>query len=61
MSLQLGTLTAASHRAPQSYALAFGCLLLLLGRLADIFGRKPMFLIGCVCPGADIAVVRSSH
>jgi len=29
-----------------AYALAFGCLLLLGGRLADIFGRKPLFLVG---------------
>ena len=28
------------------YALAFGSLLLLGGRLADLFGRRPMFLIG---------------
>jgi len=31
-----------------SYALAFGSLLLLGGRLADVVGRKPMFLIGLV-------------
>ena len=30
------------------YALAFGSLLLLGGRLADLFGRKPLFLIGLV-------------
>jgi EmrB/QacA subfamily drug resistance transporter len=30
------------------YALAFGSLLLLGGRLADLFGRKRMFLIGLV-------------
>jgi EmrB/QacA subfamily drug resistance transporter len=29
-----------------AYALAFGSLLLLGGRLADIFGRKPLFLAG---------------
>jgi MFS family permease len=29
-----------------AYALAFGSLLLLGGRLADIFGRKPLFLVG---------------
>jgi MFS family permease len=31
-----------------AYSLAFGGLLLLGGRLADIFGRKRMFLIGLV-------------
>ncbi|GAA0289224.1 MFS transporter [Kineococcus aurantiacus] len=31
-----------------SYALAFGSLLLLGGRLSDLVGRKPMFLIGLV-------------
>src|SRR3984885_10622464 len=29
-----------------AYALAFGSLLLLGGRLADIFGRKRLFLVG---------------
>ena len=29
-----------------AYALAFGSLLLLGGRIADLFGRKPVFLIG---------------
>ncbi|MFR9722576.1 MFS transporter [Streptomyces sp. MS19] len=31
-----------------SYALAFGSLLLLGGRVADLFGRKPVFLTGLV-------------
>ena len=31
-----------------AYALAFGGLLLLGGRLSDLFGRKRMFLIGLV-------------
>ena len=31
-----------------SYALAFGSLLLLGGRLSDLVGRKPMFLVGLV-------------
>ena len=31
-----------------SYALAFGSLLLLGGRLSDVVGRKPMFLVGLV-------------
>src|SRR5687768_15574827 len=30
------------------YALAFGSLLLLGGRLSDFFGRKRMFIIGLV-------------
>jgi len=30
------------------YALAFGSLLLLGGRLADLFGRKPLFLAGVI-------------
>ena len=30
------------------YSLAFGSLLLLGGRLADVFGRKRMFLVGVV-------------
>src|SRR5438067_6585109 len=31
-----------------AYSLAFGSLLLLGGRLADLFGRKRMFMIGIV-------------
>ncbi|EJT96768.1 MFS general substrate transporter [Dacryopinax primogenitus] len=31
-----------------SYALTSGCFLLLFGRLADIFGRKVVFLVGCL-------------
>ena len=31
-----------------AYALAFASLLLLGGRIADLFGRKPAFLIGVV-------------
>jgi len=31
-----------------AYALTFGCFLLLAGKLADIFGRKLVFLVGCV-------------
>ncbi|EPQ50753.1 MFS general substrate transporter, partial [Gloeophyllum trabeum ATCC 11539] len=30
----------------QAFNLTFGCLLLLTGRLADKYGRKPVFLIG---------------
>ncbi|MGC9222085.1 MAG: MFS transporter, partial [Solirubrobacteraceae bacterium] len=31
-----------------AYSLAFGSLLLLGGRLADVFGRKRLFLIGVI-------------
>ncbi|KZO89917.1 putative efflux transporter [Calocera viscosa TUFC12733] len=31
-----------------AYALTSGCFLLLFGRLADIFGRKLIFLSGCI-------------
>ncbi|RKO92584.1 major facilitator superfamily-domain-containing protein [Blyttiomyces helicus] len=30
-----------------AYTLAFGCILLLVGRLSDLFGRKRIFMIGC--------------
>ena len=39
-----------------AYALAFGSLLLLGGRLADLFGRKPLFLIGLIGFAAASAV-----
>ena len=39
-----------------AYALAFGSLLLLGGRLADLFGRKRMFMIGLVGFAAASAV-----
>ena len=29
-----------------SYALAFGCFLLLWGRLADVYGKRPIFIFG---------------
>lgn len=29
-----------------SYALAFGCFLLLWGRLADVYGKRPIFILG---------------
>ncbi|HEV7871268.1 MAG TPA: DHA2 family efflux MFS transporter permease subunit [Modestobacter sp.] len=38
------------------YALAFGSLLLLGGRLADLFGRKPLFLVGLIGFAAASAV-----
>jgi MFS family permease len=31
-----------------AYALAFGSLLLLGGRLGDVFGRKPVFIVGLI-------------
>jgi EmrB/QacA subfamily drug resistance transporter len=39
-----------------AYALAFASLLLLCGRLADLFGRKPAFLIGAAGFAAASAV-----
>ena len=39
-----------------SYALAFGSLLLLGGRLSDLLGRKPMFLVGLVGFAASSAL-----
>jgi EmrB/QacA subfamily drug resistance transporter len=39
-----------------AYAVAFGSMLLLGGRLADIFGRKPLFLIGVAGFAAASAV-----
>ncbi|KAI1786589.1 efflux transporter [Ganoderma leucocontextum] len=34
-----------------AYSLSSGCLLLFLGRLADLFGRKLAFILGCACMG----------
>ncbi|TFK78784.1 MFS general substrate transporter, partial [Polyporus arcularius HHB13444] len=34
-----------------AYALSSGCMLLFLGRLADLFGRKLTFIAGCVAMG----------
>ncbi|KAI0788398.1 efflux transporter [Fomes fomentarius] len=33
------------------YSLSSGCLLLFMGRLADLFGRKYTFILGCVLMG----------
>jgi EmrB/QacA subfamily drug resistance transporter len=44
----LGFSDGARQWVVTAYALAFGSLLLLGGRLADLFGRKRMFLIGLV-------------
>src|SRR5260370_34843502 len=39
-----------------AYLIAFGGLLLLAGRLGDLFGRKRTFLVGLVIfPGASLA------
>ncbi|KAG2354796.1 major facilitator superfamily domain-containing protein [Suillus spraguei] len=32
-----------------AYSLSSGCLLLFFGRLADLYGRKKMFMIGTLC------------
>jgi MFS family permease len=52
----LGFSTADRQWVVTAYALAFGSLLLLGGRLADMVGRKRMFLIGLVGFAAASAV-----
>jgi EmrB/QacA subfamily drug resistance transporter len=42
----LGFSDASRQWVVTAYALAFGSLLLVGGRIADVFGRKPVFLIG---------------
>lgn len=42
----LGFLTADRQWVVTGYALAFGSLLLIGGRLSDLFGRKRMFMVG---------------
>src|SRR5215831_15869751 len=44
----LGFSDAGRQWVVTGYALAFGSLLLLGGRLSDFFGRKRMFIIGLV-------------
>src|ERR1700747_3504612 len=45
-----------------AYTLAFGSLLLLGGRLADLFGRKVTFLIGLLgFPGGSALGGRAGH
>ncbi|RJQ79587.1 MFS transporter [Amycolatopsis panacis] len=44
--VDLGFSNDARQWVVTAYALAFGSLLLLGGRLADLFGRKPAFLVG---------------
>ncbi|KAH9937920.1 efflux transporter [Epithele typhae] len=34
-----------------AFALSSGCLLLFLGRAADLYGRKKAFILGCACMG----------
>jgi EmrB/QacA subfamily drug resistance transporter len=43
---ELGASDAERQWVLTAYALAFGCLLLLGGRISDVLGRKPAFLIG---------------
>lgn len=43
---ELGATDAQRQWVLTAYALAFGCLLLLGGRVSDVLGRKPAFLIG---------------
>ncbi|KAJ3490675.1 hypothetical protein NLI96_g1242 [Meripilus lineatus] len=35
-----------------AYSLSSGCLLILFGRLADLYGRRKVFIVGCVFQGA---------
>ncbi|CAL1716634.1 unnamed protein product [Somion occarium] len=35
-----------------AYALSSGCLLIPFGRLADLYGRRMIFIVGCVLQGA---------
>ncbi|MEV5837722.1 MFS transporter [Nocardia sp. NPDC052112] len=46
--LDLGFSDSARQWVITAYALAFGSLLLLGGRIADLFGRKATFLVGLV-------------
>jgi len=39
-----------------AYSLAFGCLLLLWGRIADIFGRRKIFILGSAWVAVTTAV-----
>ncbi|KAI0750334.1 major facilitator superfamily domain-containing protein [Daedaleopsis nitida] len=34
-----------------AFSLSSGCLLLFLGRVADLYGRKMTFILGCACMG----------
>lgn len=46
--VDLGFSDSSRQWVVTAYALAFAALLLLGGRLADLFGRKPAFLVGVV-------------
>lgn len=35
-----------------AYSLSSGCLLIPVGRLADLYGRRKVFIIGCIIQGA---------
>ncbi|MFE6820965.1 MFS transporter [Streptomyces sp. NPDC057690] len=48
LQTDLDIAVANRHWVITAYALAFGGLLLLCGRLADLLGRKPAFVIGLV-------------
>ncbi|MEU2265470.1 MFS transporter [Streptomyces olindensis] len=48
LQADLGISVANRHWVITAYALAFGGLLLLCGRLADLWGRKPTFVTGLV-------------
>ncbi|WP_156516195.1 MULTISPECIES: MFS transporter, partial [unclassified Rhodococcus (in: high G+C Gram-positive bacteria)] len=48
LQADLGLSDAGRNWVLTSYALAFGGLMLLGGRLGDAFGRKKMFLAGVV-------------
>ena len=42
----LGIPSAKQQWIVSSYALSFGCFLLLWGRLADVYGKRPIFILG---------------
>src|SRR6478752_629175 len=46
--LDLGISDGDRHWAVTAYALAFGALLLLGGRIADFWGRKRSFMVGMI-------------
>ena len=59
LQADLGLSDAGRNWVLTSYALAFGGLMLLGGRLGDAFGRKKMFLAGVVleCRAAGCALI----
>ncbi|KAH8881360.1 MFS general substrate transporter [Thozetella sp. PMI_491] len=42
--------------AVSAYSLAFGCFLLFWGRIADIYGKKPIFVAGTAWTGVTLAI-----